>query len=69
MSLDPHRLELTEYACRIPGCGGAIAIQHGWKLPENPRIGGGPQGSPIIVSRFCQECGVEYRFAKPKEPK
>lgn len=63
--LDPCRLEVTEHRCRIPGCDGLIAIQHGWKRPENPRIGGGPQGHAIIVSTYCQACGVEYRFAKP----
>ena len=62
-------LEVTAHSCRIPGCNGVIAVKYGWTFPENPRIGGGPQGHRITESRYCQACGVEYRFAAPKESK
>jgi hypothetical protein len=35
-------------------------------MPDNPRIGGGPQGHRTTVAVYCERCGVQYRFAAPK---
>ena len=61
-----HDLEDTGEPCRIPGCDGNIHTQHGWKMPPNPRIGGGRQGH-ATREHYCPSCGVKYAFVRKRE--